>query len=243
MIHFQPIRGVVDQFPETNVRWQHIISKLIKSVETIGYREIKLPILEPTELFLRSVGAQSDIVQKEMYSFEDHGKENLCLRPEGTAGCMRAYLNHCQREAPFQRFWYYGPMFRRERPQKGRLRQFYQFGLEVIGYDEVMPEVELLMIGHRLFQEIINGSKLTLEINYLGGKESRARYTEALKDYFSAYKNKFDSDLSKSRSYCLGFDALLVSYAIANNVKGEIRGLLGIYQITSDELIAKSYIN
>jgi histidyl-tRNA synthetase len=192
MTQFQPIRGVVDQFPESNACWQHIISKLVENVDLMGYKEIKLPILEQTELFLRSVGTQSDIVQKEMYSFEDHGKEHLCLRPEGTAGCMRAYLNQCFREAPFQRFWYYGPMFRRERPQKGRLRQFHQFGLEIIGYDEIMPEIELLLLGHRLFDELIQNSKPVLEINYLGGKESRASYTNALKEYFSTYKNDFD---------------------------------------------------
>lgn len=192
MTVIQSIRGIVDQFPSTNEHWDYILDILISKAKTCGFGEIKLPILEKELLFIRSVGKQSDIVQKEMYAFEDQGHERIGLRPEGTAGCMRAYLNHCQRDAPFQRLWYFGPMFRRERPQKGRQRQFYQFGLEIIGYPEFFPDIELLLYCHEVFKTLSIDSSVRLEMNYLPKAESRLAYTNALKQFFKPHINAFD---------------------------------------------------
>ncbi|MAH61472.1 MAG: histidine--tRNA ligase [Legionellales bacterium] len=192
MTQIQSIRGIVDQFPAINDHWDFILEILISKAKTFGFGEIKLPILEKELLFVRSVGQQSDIVQKEMYAFEDQGNERISLRPEGTASCMRAYLNHCQRDAPFQRLWYFGPMFRRERPQKGRQRQFYQFGLEIIGYPEFYPDIELLLYCHEVFKVLSIDSSVRLEINYLPKAESRAAYTDALKEFFKPHIHAFD---------------------------------------------------
>lgn len=188
----KPIRGMHDQFPEQCEIVQQLLKKILQVVEAHGYRQIQLPTVESSELFKRSVGLTSDIVQKEMYTFSDRNDDSVSLRPEGTAGCFRAYLSNCQRAAPFQRFWYYGPMFRRERPQKGRQREFYQFGIEAFGYDHPCMDVELLKVCFELFKVLKIDHLLSCKINYLGCSSTRSDYLNKLRDYFKPYVSEFD---------------------------------------------------
>lgn len=192
MISLKPIRGMHDRLPEACEKTSHIMDAIYEVAESFGYKEIVLPIVEATELFKRTVGDSSDIVQKEMYSFQDRNDESLTLRPEGTAGCFRAYLSEYQRSSPYQRLWYHGPMYRRERPQKGRQREFYQFGIEAFGYQHPSIDVEIINIAYRIFQKINLQSPVVCKINFLGTAETRKSYLTALRVYFKPYITKFD---------------------------------------------------
>ena len=149
----QSIRGMNDLLPEQSAIWQYVEGTLARLVASYGYREIRFPILEKTDLFKRAVGEVTDIVEKEMYSFDDRNGDSLSLRPEGTAGCVRACTQNGLLHNQTQRLWYTGPMFRHERPQKGRLRQFHQIGIEAFGLTGPDIDAELLLLTARLWRE------------------------------------------------------------------------------------------
>lgn len=188
-----PIKGMRDLLPEQAGYW-HRLEREIKSLfRTYGYQEIRTPILEYTDLFKRGVGEVTDIVEKEMYTFSDRNNESVTMRPENTASCVRAGLSNGLLHNQRHRFWYYGPMFRYENPQKGRYRQFYQFGAEAFGYAGPAVDVELLCLTAQLWQRL--GIKnLSLEINSIGTPESRLRHREKLVTYFSNAKDQLDED-------------------------------------------------
>jgi len=178
----QSIRGIHDGLPAEVRVWQRIETAARKVFGTYAFSEVRLPILEPTELFVRSIGEATDIVSKEMYSFTDQGGDNICLRPEGTAGSVRAYLQGGLTRSGTQRWFYIGPMFRRERPQKGRLRQFQQFGVEMFGAAGPLEDIEMLAMAHAFLTELgITG--LTIEVNSLGCAVCRPGYRDQLVGY------------------------------------------------------------
>ena len=187
------IRGMNDVLPEDTFRWAHIERVVREVIESYGYREIRLPILEHTELFRRSIGEVTDIVEKEMYTFDDRNGESLTLRPEATAGMVRAGISNGLLHNQRQKLWTVGPMFRYEKPQKGRYRQFHQFDVEAMGYTGPDIDAELIIMCARLWQRL-GLSRLTLEINSLGTAETRTRYREELVGYFSTVKNQLDED-------------------------------------------------
>ncbi|MCH9696398.1 MAG: histidine--tRNA ligase [Gammaproteobacteria bacterium] len=187
------IRGMNDILPEVSSTWRYLETEVQAIVESYGYREIRLPLLEYTELFKRSIGEVTDIVEKEMYTFLDRNGESLTLRPEATAGMVRAGMTNGLFHNQKQKLWTTGPMFRYEKPQKGRYRQFYQFDVEAVGYEGPDVDAELIIMSARMWQRL-GISQLTLEINSLGIPESRARYREALVEYFSGVKNRLDED-------------------------------------------------
>ncbi len=182
-----------DLLPEAVERWQRIEAAAREVLAAYGYREIRLPLVEKSELFARSIGAQTDIVEKEMYSFEDRNGENLTLRPEGTAGCVRAGIENGFLHNQIQRLWYAGPMFRHERPQKGRYRQFHQVGVEAFGIETPDLDAELILMCARLWRALgLEG--LTLELNSLGTPAARAAYREELTRYLTARRDRLDED-------------------------------------------------
>lgn len=182
-----------DILPEAMPRWQRLERVVREVLESYGYREIRLPIVEKTELFKRSIGDTTDIVEKEMYTFLDRNEESLTLRPEATAGMVRAGLTHGLLYNQVQRLWCAGPMFRHERPQKGRYRQFHQVDVEIFGYASPDVDAELMVMGARLWKRL--GLKdLKLEINSLGTPESRAAYRERLTAYLEKHRERLDED-------------------------------------------------
>jgi len=182
--NLQSIRGIHDGLPAEVRVWQKIEAAARKVFGSYAFSEVRLPILEPTELFVRSVGETTDIVSKEMYAFADQGGDNICLRPEGTAGSVRAYLQGGLTRAGTQRWFYIGPMFRRERPQKGRLRQFQQIGVEMFGANGPLEDIEMLAMAHAFLSELgIAG--LTIELNSLGCAECRPAYRDRLVAYLT----------------------------------------------------------
>lgn len=189
----QAVRGMNDLLPETVAHWQRVETAASAVLRAYGYREIRLPVVEKSELFARSIGGETDIVEKEMYSFEDRNGDNLTLRPEGTAGCVRAGIENGFLHNQVQRLWYAGPMFRHERPQKGRYRQFHQIGVEAFGVERPELDAELILIGARLWKAL-SLSPLTLEINSLGTPACRAAYRRELLEYFSAQRSHLDED-------------------------------------------------
>ena len=194
----QAIRGMNDCLPTETAQWQQVESVIRQTVASYGYSEIRFPIVEFTELFKRSVGEVTDIVEKEMYTFEDRNGDSLSLRPEGTAVCVRAANQGALLYNQQQRLWYTGPMFRHERPQKGRYRQFHQFGVESYGFAGADMDAEVILLSARLWKAFNITEHLTLEINSLGSNESRADYSAALVDYLSLHEDKLDED-SKRR--------------------------------------------
>ena len=183
-----------DLLPEQSATWQYLESTVASVLSRYSYREIRFPVLEQTELFKRAVGEVTDIVEKEMYSFDDRNGDNLSLRPEGTAGCVRACTENGLLHNQTQRLWYSGPMFRHERPQKGRLRQFHQVGVEAFGLSGPDIDAELLLLTARLWKELRIDNAVTLQINSLGTSADRANYRAALVDYLSARKDQLDED-------------------------------------------------
>jgi histidyl-tRNA synthetase len=190
----QSIRGMNDLLPEQSATWQYLERAVADVLGRYSYREIRFPILEQTELFKRAVGEVTDIVEKEMYSFDDRNGDSLSLRPEGTAGCVRACTQNGLLHNQTQRLWYTGPMFRHERPQKGRLRQFHQIGVEAFGLSGPDIDAELLLITARLWKTLKIDHAVTLQINSLGTSTDRANYRRALVDYLSARKDALDED-------------------------------------------------
>jgi histidyl-tRNA synthetase len=189
----QAIRGMNDLLPDTLALWQRIEQAAVAVLAAYGYREIRFPILEKTELYRRSIGEVTDIVEKEMYTFEDRNGDSLTLRPEGTAGCVRAGIENGLLYNQVQRLWYVGPMFRHERPQKGRYRQFHQIGVEAFGITTPDLDAELILIGARLWSQLgIRG--LELQINSLGTPAARTAYRQVLVDYLRAHDNVLDED-------------------------------------------------
>jgi histidyl-tRNA synthetase len=189
----QAIRGMNDILPENSTAWQFADDTIRAVVESYGFREIRMPIVEKTELFKRSIGEVTDIVEKEMYTFEDRNGDSLTLRPEGTAGCARACVQHNLANNQVQRLWYTGPMFRHERPQKGRYRQFFQVGVEVFGLDAPDVDAELLMLTARLWKRL-GLRQLSLQLNSLGTSEARDRYRNALVSYLETVHDQLDAD-------------------------------------------------
>jgi histidyl-tRNA synthetase len=190
----QAIRGMRDILPPESAAWQRLEAAVTGVLEAYGYREIRLPLLEKTELFARSIGEVTDIVEKEMYTFADRNGESLTLRPEGTAGCVRACVEHGLLHNQVQRLWYAGPMFRYERPQKGRYRQFHQVGLEAFGMDGPDIDAEVILVSRRFWQELGLAGDVELQLNSLGDADERAAYRARLVDYFSARGDQLDED-------------------------------------------------
>lgn len=190
----QSIRGMNDLLPEQSATWQYLEKTVANVLARYSYSEIRFPVLEQTELFKRSVGEATDIVEKEMYTFADRNGDMLSLRPEGTAGCVRACNENGLLHNQIQRLWYTGPMFRHERPQKGRLRQFHQVGVEAFGLDGPDIDAELLMLTARLWKTLKIDHAVTLQINFLGSADDRANYRLALVDYLSARHDQLDED-------------------------------------------------
>lgn len=190
----QAIRGMNDILPERSPLWQFAEQKMRELFVRYGYREIRTPIVEDTSLFKRSIGEVTDIVEKEMYTFNDRNDESLTLRPEGTAGVVRAALQHGLLHNQIQKLWYTGPMFRYERPQKGRYRQFHQFGAEVFGLHGPDIDAEIIIMSARLWAELGISEHLTLELNTLGGADSRARYRADLVTYLRQHEARLDAD-------------------------------------------------
>jgi histidyl-tRNA synthetase len=190
----QAIRGMNDILPTETAQWQQVESVLRQTVASYGYSEIRFPIVEFTDLFKRSVGEVTDIVEKEMYTFDDRNGDSLSLRPEGTAVCVRAANQGALLYNQQQRLWYTGPMFRHERPQKGRYRQFHQFGVESYGFAGADMDAEVIMLSARLWQTFGITEHLRLEINSLGSNEARQKYIEVLVDYLSQHKEQLDED-------------------------------------------------
>ncbi|MCC5796325.1 MAG: histidine--tRNA ligase [Methylophaga sp.] len=186
------VRGMNDILPEVTPYWQSIEQTLKDTLAGYGYQEIRFPIVEKTELFKRSIGEVTDIVEKEMYTFEDRNGDSLTLRPEGTAGCVRAAMENGLLNQT-QRLWYRGPMFRHERPQKGRYRQFHQLGVEAYGFSGPDIDAEMILMTARLWKKLgLNG--VTLQINSLGTTEARQQYRRQLVAYFEANQQLLDED-------------------------------------------------
>jgi len=190
----QSIRGMSDTLPEDAAVWQYLEKTVSQVLATYAYREIRFPIVEQTELFKRSIGDVTDIVEKEMYTFEDRNGDSLSLRPEGTAGCVRACIQQGLLYNQTQRLWYQGPMFRHERPQKGRLRQFHQVGVEAFGFEGPDIDAELLILTARLWRQLGIEDALTLQINSIGEAVDRTRYRVALVEYLGEHRERLDAD-------------------------------------------------
>lgn len=190
------IKGFNDILPAQTAAWRALETQLTGLMDSYGYQQIRLPVVEQTSLFKRSIGDATDIVEKEMYSFFDKGDppDSLTLRPEGTAGCVRAMLEHNLLRGAAPRVWYTGPMFRYEKPQKGRYRQFHQFGVETFGIATPDIDAELIMMTARLWQRLGISHMLQLELNTLGESNERARYRQALVDYLTVHKPQLDED-------------------------------------------------
>ncbi|ABA57414.1 histidyl-tRNA synthetase [Nitrosococcus oceani ATCC 19707] len=193
MKKIQAIRGMNDLLPNQTPHWQRVEEVLSRVLASYGYQEIRLPLLEPTELFRRSIGEVTDIVEKEMYTFIDRNGDSLTLRPEGTAGCVRSILQHGLLTQGPLRLWYYGPMFRHERPQKGRYRQFYQIGVEVLGTKGPDVDAELILMTARFWRRL-GLQDLRLQLNSLGSPAARIAYRERLVDFFTAHEDVLDED-------------------------------------------------
>ncbi len=192
------VRGMNDILPNEISVWQHFEATVRAWLASYGYCELRTPILEPTALFKRAIGEVTDIVEKEMYTFVDAlNGESLTLRPEGTASCVRAVIEHNLVYDGGKRLWYQGPMFRHERPQKGRYRQFHQIGVEAMGFAGPDTDIEHLLMTARLWRVLGIGEAVTLEINSLGGAESRARHRAKLIAYFEGHPDQLDEEAKR----------------------------------------------
>ena len=191
------LRGMQDTDPIETSKINFVENSFNEISKSYGYQEVRFPIIESTDLFKRSVGDQSDIVNKEMFTFESKSGKSMTLRPEGTAGCMRMAIETGLLDAGQQRLSYKGPMFRYERPQKGRSRQFQQLSLEAYGFNDYAIDLEMLEISNFLFEELSVKKEMTLEINSIGSQKDQQEYSQKLKDYFSKYKKDLDEDSLK----------------------------------------------
>ncbi|MBD2809968.1 histidine--tRNA ligase [Xenorhabdus sp. Vera] len=191
------IRGMNDCLPVETAVWQRIESTVKRVLSGYGFSEIRTPIVEQTPLFKRAIGEVTDVVEKEMYTFDDRNGESLTLRPENTAGCVRAGIQHGLLYNQEQRLWYIGPMFRYERPQKGRYRQFHQLGAEVFGLQGPDIDAEMILMTARWWRELGIADHVTLELNSIGSLEARANYREALVAFLEQHKEKLDEDCQR----------------------------------------------
>jgi histidyl-tRNA synthetase len=203
----QAVKGMNDILPPDSARWEWLEGKMRSVLQRYGYQNVRTPIVEPTALFVRGIGEVTDIVEKEMYAFEDradkHGQaEHLALRPEMTAGVVRAMIEHSFLRDSGRRLYYFGPMFRREKPQKGRYRQFHQMGVEALGFNGPDVDAEVILLGSRLLRELglKDGEHVRLELNCLGAPEERRAHREALIAHLEAHKDLLDED-SQRRMY------------------------------------------
>ena len=194
MTRVNKVRGMNDLIPEQIGNWQVVENQIKKIFQSYGYNEIRFPLIEKTELFSRGVGQSTDIVNKEMYTFEDKGGESMSLRPEGTAGCVRAALDNDLIRVDSPRLWYMGPMFRYERPQKGRSRQFHQASAEFFGIKDPFADAELLFLSKKIWEVLGISDQVELEINSLGDHQTRSSYKQALNNYFRDYQKDLDKD-------------------------------------------------
>lgn len=191
----QAVRGMNDVLPADSALWQYFERSVAQLLGGYGYQQVRLPIVEPTELFKRTIGEVTDIVEKEMYTFDDRNGDSLTLRPEGTAGCVRAMIEHgLLGGGVTQKVWYNGPMFRHERPQKGRYRQFNQIGVEVFNLAGPDIDAELILLSWRLWRQLGLQDAVTLQLNSLGSSEDRARYREDLVSYLRTHYELLDED-------------------------------------------------
>ncbi len=190
----QAIRGMNDLLPDQSPAWQYVERQLRSLVDRYDYREIRTPIVEQTALFARSIGEATDVVEKEMYTFDDRNGESLTLRPENTAAVVRAAMEHGLLHNQTQRLWYMGPMFRYERPQKGRYRQFHQIGIEAYGMTGPDIDAEIILLSARLWRQLGMAEHVTLELNSLGSPEARANYRDSLVAYFESHREVLDED-------------------------------------------------
>ncbi|KTD73350.1 histidine--tRNA ligase [Legionella tucsonensis] len=194
----QAIRGMNDILPETMVFWRSIEQIFVSVLSSYGYQEIRFPLIESTQLFKRTIGEVTDIVEKEMYTFNDLNGDSITLRPEGTAGCVRACLQNGLLHNQQQKLWYMGPMFRHERPQKGRYRQFNQLGVEAFGMPGAMVELELISICRKFWEHLGFADFIQLQVNTLGELTERHHYKKILVEYLLDHENQLDED-SKRR--------------------------------------------
>lgn len=194
MANIKAIRGMNDVLPDQSWQWHYLEEQVRQLLTGYGYREIRMPVVESTSLFKRSIGDATDIVEKEMYSFDDRNGDSLTLRPEGTAGCVRAALEHGLTYNQTQKLWYQGPMFRYERPQKGRYRQFHQIGVETFGMQGPDVDAELILLTARLWRQLGLQDHVRLQLNSLGSNEARALYRQALVDYLLPLADQLDAD-------------------------------------------------
>jgi histidyl-tRNA synthetase len=196
----QAIRGMNDCLPEQTPVWQKVESVLRDTVAAYGYSEIRMPIVESTHLFKRAIGEVTDVVEKEMYTFEDRNGDSLTLRPEGTASTVRAGIQNGLLYNQERRMWYIGPMFRHERPQKGRYRQFHQFGVEIFGLKGADTDAEVILLTARLWKLLGIDQHVTLQLNSLGSSEERIAHKEALIAFLEGFKDELDEE-SQRRMY------------------------------------------
>lgn len=194
MAQIRPVRGTHDLFGETIRRHRHVIETGYQTARLYGYEEIQTPIFEFTEVFERSLGDTSDVVTKEMYTFADRGGDSLTLRPENTASVARAVISNGLLQALPLKLFYAGPMFRYERPQKGRLRQFHQIGVELIGAPEPLADVEVIAVGAQILERLGIADQVTLELNTLGDPESRMAYRQQLVSYLEGFRDRLSAD-------------------------------------------------
>jgi len=192
--NIQAIRGMNDILPEETPTWRHLEETVRQLLDAYGYREIRMPIVEKTDLFKRSIGEVTDIVEKEMYTFEDRNGDSLTLRPEGTACCVRAGIQNGLLHNQVQRLWYQGPMFRHERPQKGRYRQFHQIGVEVFGLEGPDIDAEHILMTARLWRMMGIADSVDLQLNSLGSVASRSAYRATLVEYLWHHVDELDED-------------------------------------------------
>ncbi|HDZ9511687.1 TPA: histidine--tRNA ligase [Vibrio cholerae] len=228
----QAIRGMNDCLPTQSPLWQKVEGVVKNVISAYGYSEVRMPIVEMTHLFSRAIGEVTDVVEKEMYTFEDCNGDSLTLRPEGTAGCVRSGIENGLLYNQEQRLWYMGPMFRHERPQKGRYRQFHQCGVEVFGLDGPDVDAELIMMTARLWRELGIAQHVRLELNSIGSLEARANYRTALIDYLEQYQNVLDEDC-KRRMYTNPLRVL-------DSKNPDVQAILGDAPQLSDYLDAES---
>lgn len=227
----KPIRGMNDILPDVSATWQLVESIICDVIESYGYREIRLPVLERTEVFARAIGDATDIVEKEMYSFRDRNDESLTMRPEATAGMVRAGITNGLFHNQRQKLWTLGPMFRYEKPQKGRYRQFHQFDVEAMGYAGPDIDAELIIMCARMWERL-GLSHLSLEINTLGSPQTREKYRAELVSYFSGVKSRLDEDSIRR----LGKNPL----RILDSKNPEIQELVAAAPVMTDYLDAES---
>ncbi|EKO6517704.1 histidine--tRNA ligase [Vibrio cholerae] len=228
----QAIRGMNDCLPTQSPLWQKVEGVVKNVISAYGYSEVRMPIVEMTHLFSRAIGEVTDVVEKEMYTFEDRNGDSLTLRPEGTAGCVRSGIENGLLYNQEQRLWYMGPMFRHERPQKGRYRQFHQCGVEVFGLDGPDVDAELIMMTARLWRELGISEHVRLELNSIGSLEARANYRNALIEYLEQYQSVLDEDC-KRRMYTNPLRVL-------DSKNPEVQAILGDAPQLSDYLDAES---